>query len=149
MTTSTGSADLFAPPPSATHLVTSEGELFLWQAGPGVVAEIASGVFALPHAHKVIEFFDPIIAAGGQVQVFSDFESLAQYTREARDLLTAHSLQNRRHLEASHMLLSSRMVALGVSSYKHEMGDPLVHTYSDRASFLRSYARALAGGYLQ
>ncbi|HXJ23179.1 MAG TPA: hypothetical protein VMT03_23385 [Polyangia bacterium] len=137
-------AELFTPPPSAAHAATSDGEVFLWLVRPEVVAEIASGVFSMPLAQKVIEFFDPIIASGRRVQVFSDFERLTHYIREARDLLTAHSVRNRRALEASHMLLSSKMVALGVSSFKHELGDPLVHTYSDRASFLTSYAKALA-----
>jgi hypothetical protein len=136
-------ADLFTPPPSAAHLATADGELFLWQARPGVVGEIASGVFSLPLAHKVIEFFDPLLVSGARFQVFSDFERLTEYIRDARDLLTAHSLQHRHALEGSHMLLSSKMVKLGVSSFKHEMGDPLIHTYSDRASFLHSYARAL------
>jgi hypothetical protein len=143
VTLSTDPAELFTPPPSADHLLTTDGELFLWQAGPRVVAEIARGVFAMPQARRVIEFFAPFVAAGARIQVFSDFERLAQYEREARDLLTAHSVQNRRTLEGSHMLLSSKMIALGVSIYKHQVGDPLVHTYSDRASFLRSYVRAL------
>jgi hypothetical protein len=137
-------AELFAPPPSAIHAATFDGELFLWLARHDVVAEIASGVFSMPLAQKVIEFFDPIIASGARVQVFSDFERMTHYIREARDLLTAHTVQNLRTLEASHMLLSSKMVALGVSSYKHEVGDPLIHTYADRASFLSSYAKALA-----
>ena len=138
------STELFTPPPFADQLATTDGQLFLWRARPDVVAEIASGVFSLPLARKVVEFFEPIIASGARVQVFSDFERLAEYIREARDLLTAYSVQHRHILERSHMLRSSKMLALGVSSYKHEIGDPLVHTYADRASFLSSYAKALA-----
>jgi hypothetical protein len=140
---STELAEPFTPPPSAAHLATADGELFLRQARPGIVGGIASGVFSLPLAHKVIEFFDPLLVSDARFQVFSDFERLTEYIREARDLLTAYSLQHRHTLERSHMLLSSKMLALGVSSYKHQVGDPLVYTYWDRASFLRSYAKAL------
>lgn len=142
---SDASGDLFVPPPSAIRASTAGGELVLWQARPGLVAQIGHGVFSLRFAHEVMAFYDPIIAVGLRVRVFADFEQLTQYTREARDVLTAHSLRNREILDGVHMLLSSKMVALGVSSFKHDMGDPLVHTYSDRASFLRSYAGSIRG----
>jgi hypothetical protein len=137
--------DLFTPSPSAVRAWTSDGELVIWQERPGLVAQIGRGVFSLPFAHRVMQFYDPIVATGVRLRVFADFERLTQYTREARDILTAHSLRNRELLEGVHMLLSSKMVALGVSSFKHDMGVPLVHTYADRASFLRSYADAIRG----
>ena len=143
MTMTTQAGDLFAPPPSATHVTAPDGELFIWLAGPGLVAEIGVGVFSLELAQAVIAFFQPIVDPGTRFLTFIDFERLTHYTRDARDLLTAYSLQHLDSLGRAHMLLSSKMVALGVSSYKHEVGDPLVHTYADRASFLRSYAQAL------
>ncbi len=139
----TESTDLFVPPPFATHATSGDGEVFLWEQQPGLVAVLARGVFSLPFAHEALAFYGPIIARNGRLRVFADFQRVTEYTREARDLMTATAVQNRQTLEGLHMLLSSKMVALGVSSLKHDMGDPLVRTYADRASFLRSYAQSI------
>jgi hypothetical protein len=135
--------DLFVPPPFAAHATSREGELFLWQQLPGLVAVLGHGVYSLSFAQAALAFYEPIIRGSGRLRVFADFQRVTEYTREARDLVTAHALQNRHLLDGLHMLLSSKMVALGVSSLKHEMGDPLVHTYADRSSFLRSFAQSI------
>jgi len=135
--------DLFVPPPFAAHATSRDGEVFLWQQLPGLVAVLARGVFSQAFAHRSLAFYDPIIKSHGPLRVFADFQQVTEYTREARDLMTASAVQNRQTLEGLHMLLSSKMVALGISSLKHDMGDPLVHTYADRASFLRSFVQSI------
>jgi hypothetical protein len=134
--------DAFTPPASAFHATAPEGELFLWEAGPNVVAEKGSGIISLALAQGVVEFWRRVPPSGRRFQIFIDLERVTHYTREARDTLTSSSMARLPALEGLHILLSSKNLALGISAFKHEIGDRLVHTYADRASFLESYGQA-------
>ncbi len=107
------------------------------------MAEKGSGLLSLPLAQDLVQFCRALLRPGTRIEVFIDFERVTHYTREARDLLTVYSQEQLPALASLHMLLTSKNLALGVSAYKHDIGDPLVHTYSERASFLRSFETAL------
>jgi hypothetical protein len=88
-------------------------------------------------------FYRGLYRPDARVRVFDDYSELTAYTRDAREFTTSFTLQLISSLRALHILHSSKHLALGISSFKHQVGDELVHTYSDRASFLRSYAQAV------
>jgi len=141
MTTPT--LDPFVPPASAQHASTPDGELFIWQPYPGIVLEKARGVMSLPLAECLAGFYQQILLPGHQYRIFADFEELASYTREARELQINYALGHMGFFEAFHVLISSKHIALGIGAYKHDIGDQLVHTYAERASLVRSYEEAV------
>jgi hypothetical protein len=132
------------PPPSAHHVVTPDGEAFIWLATPAVAVQQARGVLSLPVARCFADFYRPILEGDVRVTIFDDFEELTHYEREARDYLTAFTRERLAHVDVIHFLLSSKFLALGVGAFKHDVGDAHVRTYSDRRSFLRSYEQAVA-----
>jgi hypothetical protein len=131
------------PPPSAQHIIVQEGEAFIWEPQSEVVVQVARGVLSLPLAHCFADFYRPILVPGVRVRIFDDFEGLTHYTREAREHLTRFTLERLSTVEVIHVLLSSKFMALGVGAFKHDIGDERVHVYSDRESFLRSFAETL------
>jgi hypothetical protein len=134
--------DPFDPPPHARHELDSRGEVFVWQARPGLVVERCTGVLTLPLALCISDFLGPLLVPGTKWLLFGDFERLTHYTREAREYLSAFSLERLATLDAIHCLISSKFVALGLSVFRDEVGGELVRVYSDRTSFLRSFAGA-------
>jgi signal transduction histidine kinase len=132
----------FIPTPDARHAVTAEGESFIWQAQPGIVVQLASGVLSLPHAHSFIDFYRGILAQGTMIRIFDEFEQLTHHTRDAREFITAFTLEHLFAIDVIHFLLSSKYLALGVSAFKHDIGDHHVCVYSQRASFVRSFEEA-------
>lgn len=131
------------PPPQAQHKLDSDGQVFIWEAGPGLIAERGVGLLTLPLARFFIEFLAPLVVPGTRWDFFADLEQVTGYTREAREQLSAFSLDRLSSLGAVHFLISSKFVALGLSSYRDDIGDGRVHVYSERASFLRSFADAV------
>ena len=141
MTTST--LDPFIPPASAQHASTPDGELFIWQPYPGIVLEKARGVLSLPLAECLAGFYQQLLLPGNHYRIFADFEELASYTREARELQVDFALGHLEAIEAVHVLIASKHIALGIGAYKHDIGDQRVHTYAERASLVQSYEEAV------
>ena len=132
----------FIPTPDAHHAVTSEGESFIWQPRRGIVVQLARGVLSLPHAHSFIDFYRDLLVPGTTVSIFDDFEQLTHHTRDAREFITAFTLERLFAIDI-HFLQSSKFLALGISAFKHDIGDQHVCVYSDRASFVRSFESAM------
>lgn len=135
--------DPLVPPPSSHHVLTLTGEAYIWRPCPHVVVQQATGVLSLPLAQCFADFYRPILVPGVRLQIFDDFEGLTFHERDARELLTALTLERLDNVIAIHFLLASKFLALGVSAFKHQIGDVHVVSYSDRASFLDAYTRAV------
>lgn len=131
------------PPPSAHRAVVQDGEVLIWRPCPDVVVQKARGVLSLPLAHSFADFYRPILVPGVSVCIFDDFDQLTHYTREAREFLTQFTLERLFAIKVLHVLLSSKFMALGVSAFKHDVGDERVRVYSDPGSFFRSYEDAV------
>jgi hypothetical protein len=136
--------DPMTPPPEAHHIVVPGGEAFIWLPHPGIAAQKARGVLSLAMAEAFGAFYRALSRPGAHVRVFDDYEELTTYTRDAREFTTAFTLEFLSSLRGLHILHGSKHLALGISSFKHRIGDELVHTYTDRESFLRSYDAAVA-----
>jgi len=138
--------DPMTPPPSAHHVAVPGGEAYIWLVDRYIVVQKARGILSIELAHCFGEFYRPILRPGANVRVFDDFEALDHYTRDAREYLTELTMRNLDAIDRLHFLLSSKFMALGVSAFKHTIGDERVRVYFDRASFVRSYERALGAG---
>ena len=135
--------DPFVPPLDAHQARMPDGEVFLWQPRPTIIVQKASGVMSRPLAECLEDFCREVLAPGVHYRVFADFEQVTSYNRDARELQTTFALEHLDALEAFHVLISSRDLALAIGAYKHEVGDQRVHTYSERASLIRSYEEAM------
>jgi hypothetical protein len=136
--------DPFEPPSDAHHAVVFDGEVFIWEPRPDVVVQKAAGILSLPLAQCFVDFYSPILNPGRHVRIFDDFAGLSYYTRDARELLTRFTLERLFAVDVIHFLLASKYMALGVSAFKHDIGDEHVLVYSDRASFLVSFEKTMA-----
>jgi hypothetical protein len=136
--------DGLTPPPDARHVVTLGGEASIWLAAPNVVVQQARGVLSIPMAECFADFYRPVLRGDAFVTIFDDFEELTHYTREAREHLTTFTRERIAHINVIHFLLGSKFTALGVGTFKHDIGDEHVRTYADRRSFLASYEEAVA-----
>ena len=139
----TDKSDPMTPPPSAHTAAVPDGEAFIWQPYPGIVVQKSRGAMSLPLAHCVVDFYRPLLKPGVQLTTFVDLEQLTHYTREARECLTEFSLAQPVAIKVLHFLLASKFVALGVGVLRHDIGDERLRVYSDRGSFLQSYANAV------
>jgi hypothetical protein len=135
--------DLLAPPPDAHSAFAQDGTSFIWQPGTNIIVHKASGILSLPIARSYADFYRPRLVPGARIRIFNDFASLTEYTREAREYLTVFTCERLFAIDVIHFLISSKVMALGVSAFKHEIGDSHVRAYSDRESFLHSYTAAL------
>jgi hypothetical protein len=137
--------DPFERPLYASHITARDGEAFIWEPRPGVVLQKAIGLLSLPLMRGFIAFLAPRLAPGAGVQVFADFARLTRYTKEARDLVTAFSIERRNALNRIHILIGSKDLALGINSFRYAVGEDLVFAYSERGSFLGSLEKAMSG----
>jgi hypothetical protein len=135
--------DLLEPPAEATHVVDASGDLYSWQIRPDLMVQRISGNLTLPLARAAGEFLEPRFA-GAKCTLFVDNERLTHYTREAREHLSAFSVERLSSIDAIHFLISSKVVALGLSTFKDDIGSERFRVYTDRASFEKSFAEAVA-----
>jgi len=136
--------DPFQPPPHAHHVMLPDGETFIWEAGPGVMAHRVSGILSLPMVECFEDFYTPILGPHLRVKVFSDSRLVTHVTREGRERGTALVREHFPALEALHVLIASRFVALAYGTFRQEVGEQRVFIYSDRDSLFRSFAQALS-----
>lgn len=135
--------DPLSPPPDAIRSAIDGGELCSWQPRADVAANRVSGVMTLSLARCFEAFYTPVFARGRKMRIFVDLEAVTLYTREGRERMTAFTLEHLEQIEVIHVYLRSKLVAMGLGAFKHGVGDVLVRSYTDRASFLRSYQEAI------
>jgi hypothetical protein len=124
-------------------VIAPDGEAFVWQVRPNLVIERGSGLLTLTLAHCYTDYLTELLQPGMKCSIFGDFEHLTYYTREAREHLSAVSLEHLDLLDVVHFLISSKFVALGLSTYREDIGAAHFRVYTDRESFLRSFDAAL------
>jgi hypothetical protein len=138
--------DPMTPPPSARPEACDGGEVVTWQPRADIGVHQVHGTLSLPLARLITDFYGPMVYIGARVKMFGDLQHVSRYTREARELLTRFVVEHRDGIEVIHTLYGSKVVAMGVSAFKHGVHGTPVHTYWDRTSFARSFAEAMRSG---
>jgi len=119
--------------------------MLVWQ-------EPAPGVLVLRYeGHLVVEAAKQILTARAQavrnargpVQEFHDWWDMPSYDSGSRTLLTEHTIQDRARLAGVHLLVSSKIVRMGVTVASIPLGGLLV-PYEARSLFEHAQRRALA-----
>jgi hypothetical protein len=131
-----------AAPSDAVRTSTRTGDVVLWEAAPGVVVHLVSGVLTLPLAVGIADFFRPILVLRSDVRSFADFRKASGYTRDAREFLADFTRAHISSFAAINILLGSKILAMGIGVYKLVVGD-VVRTYADEDAFVQMLDAAL------
>lgn len=117
-----------------TRLADERGSLEITAPSPGVLLVRFDGHARAPIADAIIRALDTAIAAHGTVTVFDDWYSATGYDSAVRLKLTEWTRRNAAELRGTHVLVGSRLIAMGLSVASLALGKHF-HTYSDRAIF--------------
>jgi hypothetical protein len=116
---------------------TARGRLALWVAEPGFL------IFQLV-AHGDKSFVEPIVMGFQRsldhlrpVQMFVDAELMTSYDSELRTEVTAALLEQRSSIESLHIVVRSKIVAMGVSVANLALGG-LMTIYKEPDRFLEA-----------
>ena len=91
------------------------------------------------HIDFVIESRERILRECGKLAIFDDLEDLRGYDSDVRTRLTAWSRANRPKIVAFHILLRSKIVAMGVSLANMAIGGAIV-AHTNRTAFEQALA---------
>lgn len=100
-------ADIFRTPRCTVHL---------WRPTRGVFASRVTGVLPLDGALALETMMRRVAVEDQRFIAFHDWEKMTDYDTESRVRLTRAVLDVRKSVEAAHLLVSSRIVALGVQA---------------------------------
>ncbi|MCC6555610.1 MAG: hypothetical protein IT372_21825 [Polyangiaceae bacterium] len=133
-----GAWTLFEP----EHWKSESWEIFIFNPAPGVLYTRMIGYADLACARHAMRGFDRIAMAPGLVDAFHDWEQVTGYRTEVRQEYTAWSKGHSDRLSSIHVLLKSRIVAMGVSVFNAACGG-IVTAHHSRASFERIRAQVI------
>ncbi len=121
---------------------TPLGELDIWVPSASLVLVRMTGVGDARFAGPVLEHFDAAAKAGAPVHLFVDFQRLDTYESGLRTRATAHLGGQRQNIGGLHVLVRSRLVAMGVAVANLALGG-IIRAHSQRASFSEALDREL------
>ncbi len=136
-------------PPRVKHRVVEErdprGSLEIYLGPPDLCVTVARGHLSSSMARRWIEALDPHFLRGEVFRTFHDWEALESYDSNARRLLTTWLVANTKHVVAADFLVSSRLVAMGVSAANlmTTFAGLTMDAHTERAPFEAAYAAAL------
>ncbi len=123
-----------SPTGEHTRLADERSSLEITAPGAGVLLVRFSGHARSPVADAIIVALDAAIAAHGSVIVFDDWHGATGYDSAVRLKLTDWTRRNAAQLRGTHVLVGSRLIAMGLSVASLALGKHF-HTYSSRAVF--------------
>ena len=132
-----------APAPEETRFADARGSLQITAPYPGVLLVRFDGHARAPVADAIIVALDAAVAVYGSVIVFDDWYGATGYDSAVRLKLTDWTRRNDAKLRGTHVLVGSRLIAMGLSVAGLALGKHF-HTYSDRDMFetaLATHAR--------
>lgn len=116
-------------PASRAQVVRSPtGSIHIWRPARGLFVTHIEGVMKLDGALAVETNMRRVAAEDGRFRAFHDWAGMTDYETEGRLRLTRAVLDVRKSVEESHLLVSSRLVALGVQAANLVVKILIVHT---------------------
>jgi hypothetical protein len=122
------------PAVESTRLADERGSLEITSPSPGVLLVRFVGHARSPIADAIILALDAAVAAHGSVTVFDDWYGATGYDSAVRLKLTDWTRRNAAALRGTHVLVGSRLIAMGLSVASLALGKDF-HTYSNRVVF--------------
>jgi hypothetical protein len=93
-----------------------------------------SGTVPAGGEEHIVTVTDDAIRRIGKIHVFHDWANVASYSPAARKRLTAYVASIKQNLLSTHLLVQSRLVAMGVSVANLLLGGPF-QVYAKRGEF--------------
>jgi len=129
-------------PPLRSH-VSSQGSVVVWRPAPGVFVTRVVGHLDEAAAREIEGAFRRQIAEEGRHVGFNDWLDMTDYDSRARILLTEMVNESIALIEASHILIASRLVAFGVRAANVVLRRHLT-VYNEPEPFDRELGRVMA-----
>ncbi len=132
------------------NLATSQGTARLWALAPTVYVTSVTGHMGDAHAVLFERFAEKRIReAGGKLNVFHDWIGMTGYESRCRQRMTQWSVANLGAYDEVHMVLRSRLVAMGVQVANLALGGKMrVHASRVRLEVeLRRALKVSEGSY--
>lgn len=128
---------------SAPGLLTaSGGSVDCTEPAAGVLVVVARGHLSASLIPRVLAWRDQAVSRVGKVDIFDDAAELESYDSEARVLLTGWGKKNRDRVREHHILLRSKIVAMGVSVANLALGGH-IHAHTSRPAYDAALAAAV------
>jgi len=123
----------------------ARGSFEVYMPAPNVCLTRARGVLSLAQARLIPEVLDERLKDGQKVALFYEWEKLINYESEARPMLTNWGIANVRKLRSIDVIVSSRIMALGIAtaSLAMKLIRLPVYSHSRREDFESSLERAI------
>lgn len=108
---------------------------------PGVARLRVQGRVSAAMAEQVVLLLEAALRTHERLVVFDDWEALTGYVSEARIRMTDWTRLHQEQIPETHILVGSKIVAMGVTVAAMALRKPL-HVYSDRKAFERAWSSA-------
>jgi hypothetical protein len=128
--------------PLRSH-ASARGSVVVWRPAPGVFVTRVVGHLDEAGAREIEGAFRRQIAEEGRHVGFNDWFDMTDYDSQARILLTEMVNESIALIEASHVLIASKLVAFGVRAANVVLRRHLT-VYSDPEAFDRELRRVMA-----
>jgi hypothetical protein len=123
---------------------TESWELFMSSPATGVLWTRVSGQADMDCALHIMRAFDWLASmTKSRLDVFHDWEAVTGYGTEVRQELTRWALENPGRTESVHVLVGSRIVAMGVTVANVALGG-IVTAHHERAKFEKLRTETIA-----
>jgi hypothetical protein len=117
------------------------GTLEITSVRPGVVLQRFRGHALPPMADAIADRLERELARFGRIVVFDDWEEATGYESEVRIKLTAWTQRHLDRIPETHILVRSRLLAMGISVANLAVGNKL-RSYTSRKDFEAALLRA-------
>jgi hypothetical protein len=105
------------------------GKARVWQPAKGTLALKVTGYLQKDGAEAIVAAMQRVVTLEAPVVTFNDWFEMNGYDSEARLLMTSWVLSSRSKFSAIHVLVHSKLVAMGVSVANLALGG-LISTYT-------------------
>jgi hypothetical protein len=124
------------------HRQTARWSLRLENPAPSIVHTRGEGHADLACVKEFWDYFESVARTQSPIENFHDWANLAGYDAEVRQRYTQWARAHRAEIKAATILVSSRLVAMGVTVANLALGHLTAH--HDRGKFERALEEAVA-----
>jgi hypothetical protein len=121
---------------------TEQGTLRTWSEARGVFVIQFSGHLTSPLAHHLMTDTNMKIAQHAPIYIFNDWSGMKSYDSDARTDLTTWAARIKPRLLGVHLLVSSKLVSMGISVANLALGG-FLQAHAERTSWDAALRHAL------
>lgn len=126
-----------------TRWATHRGTLALWAATPSLVVGRVRGHLEDAFVNAMLALGNASLLAEGKTRTYHDWEESTGYAPIARLRLTEWTLQHLGSMQEMHILVRSRVLAMGVEVARLTLGGRVLVPYVDRRAYENHLLTAL------